>query len=124
MNMNWLASVFERKQDATFCSTPEFKHAFTSFVDALVDSMHAKGPAAPCDFGPDEPPKRIEHVLPAVKRLVAIGDVHGDITKLLVALKAAQLIDGDNKWSGGDAVAVQVSVPPLLAAAAASAGAV
>lgn len=47
-------------------------------------------------------------VLPAAKRLIAIGDLHGDYAKTLRALKLAGLVDDDLKWSGGDSVVVQV----------------
>lgn len=47
-------------------------------------------------------------VLPAAKRLVAIGDLHGDWGKTLRALQLAGLIDEQHKWSGGDTVVVQV----------------
>lgn len=47
-------------------------------------------------------------VLPPVARLVAVGDVHGDIEALRQALWEAQVIDGDDHWSGGSTVVVQV----------------
>ena len=44
---------------------------------------------------------------PAARRVVAIGDVHGDLKATVEALALGKLIDGDNKWIGGDAVLVQ-----------------
>jgi len=41
------------------------------------------------------------------KRLVAIGDLHGDLGGMRSALKAAGAIDGNDKWIGGDLVIVQ-----------------
>ncbi len=41
-------------------------------------------------------------------RLVAIGDVHGDLDHLVAALSNAGMIDGQRAWVGGDAVLVQV----------------
>ncbi|MEI8255324.1 MAG: metallophosphoesterase [Deltaproteobacteria bacterium] len=38
---------------------------------------------------------------PAVPRLVAIGDVHGDLTGLRSALRLAGAIDSTDHWSGG-----------------------
>jgi hypothetical protein len=41
------------------------------------------------------------------KRLVAIGDLHGDLGGTRSALKAAGAIDGNDQWIGGDLVIVQ-----------------
>ncbi|MEZ4329703.1 MAG: metallophosphoesterase [Polyangiales bacterium] len=47
--------------------------------------------------------------LPAdARRVVAIGDVHGDLAAGLTALRTAGLIDGQQRWSGGDTVMIQV----------------
>ena len=45
---------------------------------------------------------------PAAKRLVAIGDLHGDYNKAVRAFKVAGLVDDAENWVGGDTVAVQV----------------
>jgi Calcineurin-like phosphoesterase len=37
-----------------------------------------------------------------VRRIVAIGDVHGDYQRLLELLRTAVLIDAKNTWTGGD----------------------
>lgn len=50
----------------------------------------------------DAPSKR-----PAPDRIVAIGDIHGDIVALREVLSLAGAIDGDNNWSGGDLIVVQ-----------------
>ena len=42
------------------------------------------------------------------RRVVAIGDVHGDLEAGRSALRAAGLIDARGRWSGGDSVLVQV----------------
>lgn len=42
------------------------------------------------------------------RRLVAIGDVHGDAAALRRALDAAGLLSATGGWAGGDAVLVQV----------------
>ena len=44
---------------------------------------------------------------PQPERLVAIGDVHGDIAAARSALKAAGAIDGSDNWIGGKLVVVQ-----------------
>ena len=46
--------------------------------------------------------------LEPVKRLVAIGDLHGDIDKARCAFQAGGLIDEKDNWVGGQTVAVQV----------------
>jgi hypothetical protein len=44
---------------------------------------------------------------PAAERLVAIGDVHGDLAATRRALRLAGAIDGDDQWVGGSLVVVQ-----------------
>lgn len=44
---------------------------------------------------------------PAPKRLVAIGDLHGDLDATRRALKLAGAIDDTDKWIGGELVVVQ-----------------
>src|SRR5690606_16950127 len=45
---------------------------------------------------------------PAPERLVAIGDVHGDLEGLRDALRLAGAIDAKDRWVGGRLVVVQV----------------
>ncbi len=48
-------------------------------------------------------------VIPTVpSRLVAIGDVHGDYEALVAMLQSTGLLDAKLRWSGGNAVLVQV----------------
>lgn len=47
-------------------------------------------------------------ILPAVKRIIVIGDIHGDWNMSIKVLKLAKLIDNNNSWIGGDTVVVQV----------------
>lgn len=58
-----------------------------------------------------EPPAEIPPLPPAVMdapaRLVAIGDVHGDLTALRDALRLAGAIDENDAWSGGELWVVQ-----------------
>lgn len=44
---------------------------------------------------------------PATERIVAIGDVHGDLGAARRALRLAGAIDASDRWSGGDLVVVQ-----------------
>src|SRR5262245_19810729 len=41
------------------------------------------------------------------ERVVAVGDVHGAFDPFVSILRAANLIDARNRWSGGKAVLVQ-----------------
>ena len=43
-----------------------------------------------------------EYVWTGVERVVAIGDLHGSYEKALRLLRAAELIDDDNRWIGGE----------------------
>ena len=109
--------------------TPK-KQRWSSFVDAFCDSVHARGLAAvpppharanlkatPSPFSslsssalPPPPPPPPASVLPAApSRLVAIGDLHGDLDKARRALVAARVLcPMTDRWVGGDTVLVQV----------------
>ena len=45
--------------------------------------------------------------IPAARRVVAIGDLHGDLAATRAALRAAGAIDAQDRWIGGDLVVVQ-----------------
>lgn len=45
---------------------------------------------------------------PAAERVIAIGDVHGDVDALVGCLKVSKLIDDDESWIGGNAHLVQL----------------
>ena len=44
---------------------------------------------------------------PAPERIVAIGDLHGDLSATRAALRLAGVIDSEDRWAGGTTVAVQ-----------------
>jgi hypothetical protein len=44
---------------------------------------------------------------PDSQRVVAVGDIHGDLNAFIGILQKAQLIDPTNRWSGAKAVLVQ-----------------
>ncbi len=44
---------------------------------------------------------------PAAKRLIAIGDIHGDLNAARAALRAGGAVDANDQWIGGDLVVVQ-----------------
>lgn len=50
----------------------------------------------------------ISGVLPAVRRIIVVGDVHGDIDQFKKTLKLAKLIDNKDNWIGKDTVLVQL----------------
>ena len=45
---------------------------------------------------------------PAVPRLIAIGDLHGDLEAARRALRLANAIDEEDRWIGGDLVVIQL----------------
>ena len=47
-------------------------------------------------------------VLPKCRRIIAIGDLHGDFQAMQQALIRAKIIDIDNNWIGEDSIVVQV----------------
>ncbi len=49
---------------------------------------------------------------PAVPRVVAIGDVHGDFATFVSVLQQAGVIDAKRKWKGGTTVLVQTGDVP------------
>lgn len=63
----------------------------------------AAAPSAPLAPVPPLPATR----QPAAPRVIAIGDVHGDINAMRAALRLAGAIDQNNHWSGGALVVVQ-----------------
>ncbi|MDB4977771.1 MAG: Protein-tyrosine-phosphatase [Myxococcaceae bacterium] len=46
-------------------------------------------------------------VRPAARRVVAVGDLHGDLDATRRALRLAGVLDERDQWSGGDTVVVQ-----------------
>lgn len=46
--------------------------------------------------------------LPAAARIVAVGDLHGDLMKARQAFLVGGLIDQQDRWCGGNATVVQV----------------
>jgi len=68
-------------------------------------------------FGKDDKEEEEEELIPltdvptffpAVDRIVAVGDVHGDVDALRGCLLMAKLIDEDDKWIGGETHFVQI----------------
>lgn len=82
----------------------------SSFVNAFVDfSVSGLFFPNPSTNAPPTPDLPLPTHFPAPSRLVAIGDLHGDLSKSLQALALAGLADPLSlRWTGGSTVAVQV----------------
>lgn len=72
---------------------------------ATPEAPRAPSPARPPATSPRATPTAR---YPAARRLVAIGDVHGDVEATRRALRLAGAIDASDRWIGGDLVVVQV----------------
>ncbi|XP_002963802.2 shewanella-like protein phosphatase 2 [Selaginella moellendorffii] len=114
----------DTSSDDKFCG--QVSNAVSSFVDSFVDfivggqilSKHAQSsansfhPAAGAggearNHGGDSGMGIVTRI-PAVERLVAIGDIHGDLAKTRESLRIAGVVDEDDRWIGGKTVVVQV----------------
>ncbi len=74
-------------------------------VPALTDDGSASAPRArPAQESIPLPPS----ALPPADRIVAIGDLHGDLAAARRALRLAGAIDRSDRWIGGELVIVQV----------------
>ncbi|XP_057499608.1 shewanella-like protein phosphatase 2 [Actinidia eriantha] len=78
---------------------------FSSFVDTFVD-FSVSGFFLPPNPNPNPNPSPTTY--PSPDRLVAVGDLHGDLDKSKQALRVAGLIDASDHWIGGAATLVQV----------------
>jgi len=73
-----------------------------SVPSAAPPSSAAPAPAAPVGAAlPDD------FRYPASARLIAIGDLHGDLAASRAALRLGGAIDGDDRWVGGTLTVVQ-----------------
>lgn len=85
-----------------------------STTPAAAPPPSSPAAAAPTASATDEPAdagcglSAIAARRPAPKRLIAIGDVHGDLNAARAALRAGGAIDAKDTWVGGDLVVVQV----------------
>jgi len=85
-----------------------------SFTLACGKTEAPSGPAASAERARATPPAVASPLavdpsfqLPAVERLIAIGDVHGDVSALRAALRLGGAIDDAGKWIGAKLVVVQ-----------------
>jgi hypothetical protein len=77
-------------------TAPTSSTAFAAPPSALSP---ATGPTAHASLG--------RYVFPSPRRLVAVGDLHGDLDHARRALRLARAIDTSDRWVGGDLVVVQ-----------------
>jgi hypothetical protein len=80
------------------------RHSFA--VSVLVGLATLTGACGP-ESGPTGAPGEIPTRLEAPARIVAIGDLHGDLTATRAALRLAGAIDSLDHWIGGKLVIVQ-----------------
>ncbi|KAK7339554.1 hypothetical protein VNO77_20228 [Canavalia gladiata] len=86
----------------SFCK--DIPNLLSSFVDTFVDFSVSGLFLLPPPPSPPPLPTR----LPSPRRLIAIGDLHGDLEKSKQALRIAGLIDVSDRYVGGSATVVQV----------------
>ena len=70
----------------------------------VLDALHAN----PTQLTAQDPGSLYPDALFARRRVVAIGDLHGDLPATRRALRLAGAIDTKDRWIGGDLVVVQV----------------
>ncbi len=67
----------------------------------------APKPALAAKSEPAPPRSKVPLKAPLRERLVAIGDVHGDLEATRIALRLAGAVDANDHWAGGKLVVVQ-----------------
>jgi hypothetical protein len=50
----------------------------------------------------------LPNILPPTRRIIVLGDIHGDFEKTKEMLRVGKVIDSRGKWIGGDTVVVQL----------------
>nr|GFB12488.1 shewanella-like protein phosphatase 2 [Tanacetum cinerariifolium] len=102
-----IAVVFPSFEQEEMDSSSSCSKVLCSFVDTFVDFCVSDG-----IFLPPAPPvnNTNENVFQTSPpdRLIALGDLHGDLPKTKESLSLAGLIDSENNWSGGSSTLVQI----------------
>ncbi|KAK3016559.1 hypothetical protein RJ639_005820 [Escallonia herrerae] len=80
----------------------------SSFVDTFVDYTISGIFLPPQATNPLPSPPPLQTLHPPVDRLIAVGDLHGDLQKAQQALRLAGIVDSAGGWCGGAATLVQV----------------
>ncbi|XP_047334131.1 shewanella-like protein phosphatase 2 [Impatiens glandulifera] len=81
----------------------------SSFIDTFIDFTVSDlffPPPLSQDLNPV--PSLSKSSYPSPERLVAIGDLHGDLQKSKLAFRLAGLIDTSDRWIGGSTTVVQI----------------
>lgn len=91
---------------------PSAAHARSAHPNqqSAMDSIMQKLLPAEDDFDEEESlkSKMRKTIHKAADRIIAIGDVHGDLEAMRIALLNARVIDEEDNWIGGKSVLVQV----------------
>lgn len=96
----WLIAI------ALACDRPQPRErSAVSSTSRGATPAAAPGDATPAGASCTIAPLPVRHAAP--KRLVAIGDLHGDLAATRAALRTAGAIDERDRWIGGDLVVVQ-----------------
>src|SRR5688572_4242503 len=82
-------------------SPPPTSTASAASAASAAPAAEAPAAAPACSLSP------IALKRPAAKRVIAIGDLHGDLAATRSALKTAGVIDDKDAWIGKDTVVVQ-----------------
>ncbi|XP_057437337.1 shewanella-like protein phosphatase 2 [Lotus japonicus] len=96
-----MGSEEETSTSTSFCH--HVPNLLSSFVDTFVDFS-----VSGLFLLPPPPPSPLPTRLPSQSRLIAIGDLHGDLDRSKQALRLAGLIDSSDRYAGGSATVVQV----------------
>ncbi|OWM67881.1 shewanella-like protein phosphatase 2 [Punica granatum] len=85
-------------------------NVLASFVDTFVDYSVSGLFLPPLTASPNSPSSTssLQTHHPVPDRLIAIGDLHGDLQKSREAFTLAGLIDGNGNWIGGSTTVVQI----------------
>jgi hypothetical protein len=73
----------------------------------VQESASVARPEKVAQLGVKAPAKGSEFLRPAPGRVIAIGDLHGDLNAAVNAFRLAGVIDETEKWVGGNTVVVQ-----------------
>ena len=115
---NYLLMEKEKLNNINSATCQQVPNLLSSFVDTFVDFSVSGGlflpnyqntphPNAPVDNQNYENALKTRHPTQP-SRLVAIGDLHGDLEKSKEALRLANLINDSGDWTGGSTTVVQV----------------
>ncbi|CAL9004382.1 unnamed protein product [Prunus brigantina] len=116
------AAAAPAKESSSSSACKDVPNLLSSFVDTFVDFSVSGGlfllpqndqNALPHHRNPgDDPlpsPPPLQTYYPPQDRLIAIGDLHGDLEKTKESLRLAKLIDPESgKWVGGSSTLVQI----------------